>query len=134
MKYNIDYHTTYSNTNYCGINWMVLLFYDYHTMQSCGSGYYRAAKIRLYKPALNDAIKVSQNYRDIQEAYHAVGAHERVHLNPEQIKIDNSGKRYWEREKATYEHQIEAIKAYWEVFGKPKNSHIIEKIKAKTGL
>ncbi len=33
MKYNIDYHTTYSNADYCGINCRMMLFYDYHTMQ-----------------------------------------------------------------------------------------------------
>ena len=38
MRYNIDYHITYSDVDYCGINYRMLLLYDYYTMQSCGIG------------------------------------------------------------------------------------------------
>ena len=43
MKYNIDYHTTYRNTDYCGINYRMVLFfmittrYNSHRDKRCGS-------------------------------------------------------------------------------------------------
>lgn len=90
--------------------------------------YYKKAKIPFYKKS----IEQKGLYRDFDEAYHALGAHEKVHLEPSQIVLDNMDynsikERIIQAEsQTTYKHQFKAIQEYWLKYGRGDRAEKIE--------
>ncbi len=90
-------------------------------------GYMQKATIKFFQKEINK----TKLYSSTDEAYHAIGIHEKIHLEPAQIRLDKKAIlgniMYLDAEaNTTYKRQFEAIKLYWSKYGRTKTSNKAE--------